>query len=47
MTPAIHLTKQKKIDHTLHEYKYDSSADSYGLEAAENVHIPGKLGLFP
>lgn len=35
MTPAINLAKKKKIIHTVHQYKHDPSATSYGLEAAE------------
>lgn len=39
MTPAINLAKQKKINHTIHQYDHDATAESYGGEAAE------KLGL--
>ncbi|MGV3002726.1 Cys-tRNA(Pro) deacylase [Vibrio sp. E150_018] len=35
MTPAINLAKKKKIPHTVHQYKHDPNATSYGLEAAE------------
>ncbi|MGB2079986.1 MAG: Cys-tRNA(Pro) deacylase, partial [Vibrio sp.] len=35
MTPAIKLAKAKKIKHTIHDYKHDPKAASYGLEAAE------------
>ncbi|OEF27426.1 Cys-tRNA(Pro) deacylase [Vibrio rumoiensis] len=35
MTPAINLAKKKKIVHTVHQYKHDPNAASYGLEAAE------------
>ena len=41
MTPAINLAKQQKLNYKIHEYTHDSSAGSYGLEAAE------KLGLAP
>ncbi len=41
MTPAINLAKQKKLNYKIHEYTHDSSASSYGLEAAE------KLGVAP
>ncbi|MBD1574998.1 MULTISPECIES: Cys-tRNA(Pro) deacylase [Vibrio] len=35
MTPAINLAKKKKIAHSVHQYKHEPSAASYGLEAAE------------
>ena len=41
MTPAINLAKQQKLNYKIHEYTHDSSAGSYGLEAAE------KLGVAP
>ena len=39
MTPAIHSAKQAGFAFQLHEYDHDTTAHSYGLEAAE------KLGL--
>ena len=39
MTPATKLLKAKKIQFSIHEYKHDANAKSFGLEAAE------KLGL--
>ena len=39
MTPAIRLAKKAKIDYRLHEYSHDSSADSYGLEAAQKLGV--------
>ena len=39
MTPAIKSAEKAKIPYQIHEYSHDSSAESYGLEAAE------KLGL--
>ncbi len=39
MTPAVKQIKQSKYSYTLHEYKHDSSLTSYGLEAAEKLHI--------
>lgn len=39
MTPAILVAKKAKIDFNLHEYKHDATAPSYGLEAAEKLHI--------
>ena len=41
MTPAINLLRRKKIEHSVHEYEHDASAESYGMEAAE------KLGIDP
>ena len=41
MTPAIMLLRRCKVAHRIHEYEHDTSADSYGLEAAE------KLGANP
>lgn len=41
MTPAIAKAKQAKIKFAVHEYEHDSSAQSYGTEAAD------KLGLDP
>jgi Cys-tRNA(Pro)/Cys-tRNA(Cys) deacylase len=41
MTPAIDFAKKHKIEHAVHEYSHDTSAESYGMEAAE------KLGLHP
>ena len=35
MTPAINLAKKHRIAHTVHQYKHDPNADSYGLEAAQ------------
>lgn len=39
MTPAINLAKQLKLDYKIHEYTHDSSATSYGLEAAEKLGV--------
>jgi Cys-tRNA(Pro)/Cys-tRNA(Cys) deacylase len=39
MTPAIIAAKKFKIQHTLHEYKHDPAADSFGLEAAEKLNV--------
>lgn len=41
MTPAIVSVRQAKIPFSLHEYRHDAAAASYGLEAVE------KLGLDP
>ena len=42
MTPAIKLAKQRNLDYQLHEYTHDSSAASYGLEAAEKLGVEVK-----
>ena len=39
MTPAINLAKQRSLDYHVHEYIHDSSAASYGLEAAEKLGV--------
>ena len=41
MTPAINLAKQRGLDYRLHEYTHDSSAASFGLEAAEKLGVNG------
>lgn len=41
MTPAVVSARQVKIPFSIHEYRHDAAAASYGLEAAE------KLGLDP
>ena len=40
MTPAINSARKAKIAFSIHEYSHDSSASSYGLEAAEKLGIP-------
>lgn len=42
MTPAINLAKKLKIAHTVHEYRHEPNADSYGLEAAEKLKLNPK-----
>ncbi|MFT4937387.1 MAG: Cys-tRNA(Pro)/Cys-tRNA(Cys) deacylase [Paraglaciecola sp.] len=39
MTPAINLLKKNKIIHKVHQYEHDSTAQSYGLEAAEKLSL--------
>jgi Cys-tRNA(Pro)/Cys-tRNA(Cys) deacylase len=39
-TPATKLLAQQKITHTVHEYKHDPRAESYGTEAADALGIP-------
>ncbi len=42
MTPGIHVAKQARIAFRVHGYAHDSSAESYGLEAAEKMGVPGE-----
>ncbi len=39
MTPAINLAKKAKVQHTIHQYQHDSTAESYGGEAAEKLGV--------
>lgn len=39
MTPAINALKKANISHQVHSYQHDSSAPSYGLEAAEKMAL--------
>jgi Cys-tRNA(Pro)/Cys-tRNA(Cys) deacylase len=39
MTPAINLLKKAQISHKVHQYEHDSTAESYGLEAAEKLSV--------
>ena len=41
MTPAVNAARKAGVPFTLHEYRHDPRAESYGLEAAE------ALGLDP
>ncbi|WP_367104992.1 Cys-tRNA(Pro) deacylase [uncultured Psychrobacter sp.] len=40
MTPAIELAKALDLDYQVHEFTHDSSAQSFGLEAAEKLGLP-------
>ena len=40
MTPAIQLARQSRIQHAIHEYHHDTTAESYGMEAAEKLGLP-------
>lgn len=42
MTPAINAAKKAKIHYTIHEYRHDPAADSYGMEAAEKLGVPAE-----
>ena len=42
MTPAINTAKKAKINFNIHEYEHDSSAESYGMEAAEKIGVPAQ-----
>jgi len=39
MTPGINVLLKQKISHQLHEFKHDSFANSFGLEAVEKLQI--------
>ncbi|KPQ26428.1 Cys-tRNA(Pro) deacylase [Halomonas sp. HL-93] len=39
MTPAINSAKHAGIGFQVHEYQHDTSAESYGLEAAEKLGV--------
>jgi Cys-tRNA(Pro)/Cys-tRNA(Cys) deacylase len=44
MTPAIKTLEKAKAIFTIHEYRHDPNAESYGLEAAEKLGIdPGRV----
>ena len=40
MTPGIEQARKAGITHRVHEYKHDSSTESYGAEAAQKLAIP-------
>ncbi|WP_444915516.1 Cys-tRNA(Pro) deacylase [Microbulbifer sp. TRSA007] len=39
MTLGIALLKKNNISHKVHEYRHDSSSDSYGLEASQKLGV--------
>ncbi|AWF82698.1 Cys-tRNA(Pro) deacylase [Microbulbifer sp. A4B17] len=39
MTPGINLLKNSKVSYKIHEYAHDSSTDSYGMEAAQELGV--------
>lgn len=39
MTPAIKTAREARICFTVHEYVHDPAAESYGLEAAEQLAV--------
>lgn len=41
MTPGINVVKNSGVSHRVHEYAHDASSESYGLEAAEKMGVPG------
>jgi len=44
MTPAINTAKQAEINFRIHQYKHDTSVNSYGEEAAEKMGVnPGRV----
>ena len=42
MTPGINVARKNKIIHRIHEYAHDASSESYGLEAADKLGVPGE-----
>lgn len=42
MTPAVQLLRSLEITHQVHSYTHDSSAESYGLEAAAKLGLPAE-----
>ena len=47
MTPAINLAKTLKLTYTIHEYTHETSASSYGLEAAEKLGVAAERVFKP
>jgi Cys-tRNA(Pro)/Cys-tRNA(Cys) deacylase len=41
-TPAIALVARRKVRHSVHEYRHDPRAGSYGAEAAEALGVPSE-----
>ena len=41
MTPAVEAVRRAGIEHEILEYEHDPGAESYGLEAAEALGLPG------
>lgn len=42
MTPAVEAARRAGIDFEIAEYEHDPAAESYGLEAAEALGVPGE-----
>lgn len=42
MTPAVEAARRARVAYELAEYAHDPAADSYGLEAAEALGVPGE-----
>ena len=42
MTPAVMVLQRAGIRHTVHAYDHDPGSDSYGLEAAHALNLPGE-----
>ncbi|MEX2375463.1 MAG: Cys-tRNA(Pro) deacylase [Dehalococcoidia bacterium] len=42
MTPAVEAARRAGIEFSLAEYEHDPAAESYGLEAAEALGVPGE-----
>lgn len=41
MTPAIIQLKKHKADFKIHQYQHDSSVESFGIEAVDNLPVNG------
>ena len=39
MTPAVNTVKKAKINFQIHQYKHDSSLQSYGEEASDKLNV--------
>ncbi len=39
MTPAITAAKRAGVRHSVHRYDHDPGAESYGMEAADKLHL--------
>jgi len=41
MTPAINQLKKQKVNFRIHQYQHDSTVDSFGIEAVDNLGVNG------
>jgi len=39
MTPAINAAQKNKVIHYIHEYRHDTTSESYGDEAAQKLNV--------
>jgi Cys-tRNA(Pro)/Cys-tRNA(Cys) deacylase len=42
VTPAVEAARRAGIDHEVVEYEHDPGAESYGIEAADALGVPGE-----